>query len=87
MRHRGWRGGDALLRRGWRYSREQIQFRNTIVIDLTPPEDTLLMAMSQNTRRKVRVAERSGVSIRPAVSADLPMLVRLYQETGQRDGF
>lgn len=80
-----WR--DALLRRGWRYSREQIQFRNTIVIDLTPPEDTLLMAMSQNTRRKVRVAERSGVSIRPAVSADLPMLVRLYQETGQRDGF
>lgn len=80
-----WR--DRLIRRGWRYSREQIQFRNTIEIDLTPAEDALLMAMSQNTRRKVRVAERSGVTIRAATDADLPMLVRLYQETGQRDGF
>lgn len=78
---------NLLARRGWVYSREQIQFKNTIIIDLTPDEDTLLMRLSQNTRRKVRVAERAGVTIRTATDADLPILVQLYQETGRRDGF
>lgn len=77
----------VLEKRGWRYSDEQIQFKNTIVIDLTPDEDALLMRLSQNTRRKVRVAEREGVSIRAATEADLPMLYDLYVETGTRDGF
>lgn len=78
---------NLLARRGWVYSAEQIQFKNTIVIDLTPDEDTLLMRLSQNTRRKVRVAERAGVTVRPATEADLPILYQLYQETGRRDGF
>lgn len=76
-----------LQARGWRYSDEQVQFKNTIVIDLTPDEDALLMRLSQNTRRKVRVAEREGVTVRPATESDLPMLYDLYVETGQRDGF
>ncbi|MBK8138563.1 MAG: peptidoglycan bridge formation glycyltransferase FemA/FemB family protein [Chloroflexi bacterium] len=84
---RGTAWQNLLARRGWVYSREQIQFRNTIVIDLTPDEDALLMRLSQNTRRKVRVAERAGVTIRAATGADLPILVQLYQETGRRDGF
>lgn len=78
---------NLLARRGWVYSREQIQFKNTIIIDLTPEEDALLMGISQNTRRKVRVAERAGVTVRAATPADLPVLIRLYQETGRRDGF
>lgn len=80
-----WR--NLLTRRGWGYSSEQIQFKNTIHIDLTPDEDSLLMHISQNTRRKVRVAERSGVTVRAATPDDLPVLVQLYQETGRRDGF
>lgn len=79
---------EALLRvRGWRYSSEQVQFKNTMVVDLTPDEDALLMRLSQNTRRKVRVAEREGVTVRKAGEDDLPMLYRLYAETGARDGF
>jgi len=78
---------SMLIGRGWRYSSEQIQFKNTIVIDLTPDEDALLMRLSQNTRRKVRVAERDGVTIRAAAESDVPMLYDLYLETGQRDGF
>lgn len=73
--------------RGWRYSSEQVQFKNTIVIDLMADEDALLMRLSQNTRRKVRVAEREGVTVRAATESDLPMLYDLYVETGARDGF
>lgn len=78
----------ALLRAGgWRFSREQVQFRNTITIDLTRDEDALLAAMSQNTRRKVRTAEKKGVTVRPATLDDLPTLYDLYRVTGARDGF
>ena len=77
----------ALQQRGWRFSEDQVQFRNTIKLDLTLSEDALLAAMSQNTRRKVRVAERDGVTVRAATSADLATLYALYKETGQRDDF
>ncbi|MBI1802706.1 MAG: peptidoglycan bridge formation glycyltransferase FemA/FemB family protein, partial [Chloroflexi bacterium] len=33
---------DALTRRGWRFSPEQIQYRNTFLLDLRPGEDDLL---------------------------------------------
>ncbi len=77
----------ALIKRGWRFSPDQVQFRNTLCIDLTPDEDTLLANMSQNTRRKVRTAEKKGVTIRNATLEDLPILYALYQTTGERDGF
>jgi peptidoglycan pentaglycine glycine transferase (the first glycine) len=76
-----------LKQRGWRYSREQVQFRNTINVDLTRSEDELLAAMSQNTRRKVRTGEKKGVTIRPATLDDLDTLYALYAVTGSRDHF
>jgi lipid II:glycine glycyltransferase (peptidoglycan interpeptide bridge formation enzyme) len=76
-----------LQRRGWRYSSDQVQFRNTITIDLTLSEDDLLAAMSQNTRRKVRTAEKKGVTVRHGTIADLPILYELYRMTGERDQF
>lgn len=76
-----------LKTRGWRLSDDQVQFRNTVVIDLTQTEDALLAAMSQNTRRKVRVAERDGVTVRAATTDELPVLYALYKETGARDDF
>ena len=76
-----------LTRRGWRFSTDQVQFRNTIIIDLTPDEGTLLAAMSQSTRRKVRIAEREGVTVRAGTVDDLPLLYDLYRVTGERDGF
>lgn len=76
-----------LTARGWRFSGDQVQFRNTMTLDLTQGEDDLLAAMSQNTRRKIRLAERDGITIRAATSADLPTLYALYQQTGARDNF
>lgn len=77
----------ALKARGWRLSADQVQFRNTVTIDLTRSEDELLAAMSQSTRRKVRIASREGVTVRPGTVDDLPLLYDLYRTTGARDGF
>ena len=73
--------------RGWRFSAEQIQFRNTMLIDLTPAEDQLLAAMKPKTRYNVRLAEKKGVVIRSGTLADLDVLYAMYAETAQRDGF
>ena len=52
-----------LRKRGWRFSDAQVQFRNTLTIDLKQSEDEILAAMSGNTRRKIRVAAKKGVSV------------------------
>lgn len=72
---------------GWRFSGDQIQFRNTVLIDLTPDLDTLLANMKQKARYNLRLAGRKGVTVRPAVLDDLPRLYRMYAETSVRDGF
>lgn len=72
---------------GWRPSDEQVQFRNTMTIDLTQPEEALLAHMKQKTRYNLRLAERKGVTIRVGTLADLPLLFRMYAETSARDGF
>ncbi len=84
-------GGQAVIamlkQRGWRYSDSQVQFRNTITLDLARSEEELLAAMGQGKRRKVRYGSKHGVTVRAAIPDDLPLLYRLYAETGQRDGF
>ena len=72
---------------GYRPSPEQIQFRNTFVLDLRPGEDRLLSDMKQKTRYNVRLAERHGVRVRAAGLDELPLLYRMYAETSVRDGF
>lgn len=84
-------GGQAVMselkRRGWRYSSDQIQFRNTVLVDLDPSEAELLARMKQKTRYNVRLAEKKGVVLRTGTQEDLPMLYRMYAETSVRDGF
>lgn len=76
-----------LLSAGWHFSDEQIQFRNTVLLDLTPEPQALLAQMKQKTRYNIRLAERKGVTVRIGCQADLPALYRLYAETSVRDGF
>jgi len=83
----GLEAARLLTARGWRFSDEQVQFRNTLLLDLTRSEENLLAAMKPKTRYNVRLAERRGVSVRPGSSTDLDLFYRLYAETGQRDGF
>lgn len=76
-----------LTARGWRYSNEQIQFRNTALLDLRLSHDELLAAMKSKTRYNIRLAERKGVTIHDGSVEDIPLFFSLYAETGQRDGF
>lgn len=84
-------GGAAiqseLARRGWVYSSDQIQFRNTVLVDLTPSENELLARMKQKTRYNIRLAEKKGVTVRAGTIDDLPMLYKMYAETSVRDRF
>lgn len=72
---------------GWHFSNEQVQFRNTVLIDLTEEEDDLLMAMKSKTRYNVRLAGRRGVTVRRGGEQDLEILFEMYAETAVRDGF
>jgi lipid II:glycine glycyltransferase (peptidoglycan interpeptide bridge formation enzyme) len=76
-----------LRARGWHFSAEQIQFRNTVWIDLTPSEEELLARMKQKTRYNIRLAARKGVTVRVGTEADIDLLYRIYVETSFRDGF
>ena len=76
-----------LTRRGWVYSSDQIQFRNTVLIDLSAPEEEMLARMKPKTRYNIRLSEKKGVSVRVGTLGDLPMLYKMYAETSVRDGF
>ncbi len=76
-----------LRRRGWVESPDQIQFRNTVMVDLSASEEEILMRMKQKTRYNVRLAEKKGVTVRVGTVEDLPALYKMYAETSVRDGF
>jgi lipid II:glycine glycyltransferase (peptidoglycan interpeptide bridge formation enzyme) len=83
-----------LEERGWYFSTEQIQFRNTVLLDLDQSEGELLAGMKQKTRYNVRLAARRGVKVQVIEGHDaerlphaLTVFYQLYAETAQRDGF
>ena len=78
---------SELKSRGWSFSSDQIQFKNTVLIDLSSSEDDLLARMKQKTRYNIRLAERKGVTLRIGTSSDFDMLYKMYAETSVRDGF
>jgi lipid II:glycine glycyltransferase (peptidoglycan interpeptide bridge formation enzyme) len=77
----------ALKRRGWGFSSDQIQFRNSVLIDLSATEEEMLARMKPKTRYNTRLAEKKGVSLRIGTLDDLPALYKMYAETSVRDGF
>lgn len=78
----------ALLKeRGAVFSEAQIQFANSVWIDLTPDEETLFANMKQRTRYKARLALKKGVMIRRGGPSDFETLYDSYLETASRDGF
>jgi peptidoglycan pentaglycine glycine transferase (the first glycine) len=78
---------SELKRRGWRYSSDQVQFKNTVLINLNPSEEELLARMKQKTRYNIRLAQKKGVVLRVGTLKDLGKLYKIYAETSVRDGF
>ncbi|MDO9085679.1 MAG: peptidoglycan bridge formation glycyltransferase FemA/FemB family protein [Anaerolineaceae bacterium] len=71
----------------WIESKEQIQFRNSIVVDLNQSDDQLLAIMKQKTRYNIRLSDRKGVKVRLGSPSDFDELFRMYAETSLRDNF
>ena len=78
---------SELKQRGWGYSSDQIQFKNTVLIDLKPSEEEILARMKQKTRYNIRLAEKRAVTLRIGKQEDFGMLYKMYAETSVRDGF
>lgn len=78
---------STMKARGWLFSPEQIQFRNTVILDLNLTETELLERMKQKTRYNINLSRRKGVAIRAGTETDLGMLYRMYAETSVRDRF
>lgn len=76
-----------LRQRGWGYSSDQIQFKNTVLVDLSPSEEELLRRMKQKTRYNIRLSEKKGVTLRIGTPQDFGLLYKMYAETSVRDGF
>ncbi|MEN6410831.1 MAG: peptidoglycan bridge formation glycyltransferase FemA/FemB family protein, partial [Anaerolineaceae bacterium] len=47
-----------LALRGWLFSADQVQFRNTVKIDVTQTEEEIMARMKQKTRYNLRLAQR-----------------------------
>ena len=76
-----------LMGTGWHFANEQVQFRNTVLLDLRLSEDEILANMKQKTRYNIRLAGRKGVQVRAGGQEDFGMLFQMYAETALRDGF
>lgn len=78
---------EVLQSNGWRISGEQVQFSNTVWLDLSGDEEDWLARMKQKTRYNLRLSGRKGVKVRVGTASDLPVLYHMYAETSVRDGF
>ena len=78
---------DLLRYRGWQFSADQVQFKNTALLDLAAGADAVQAGFKPKWRYNVRLAARKGVTVRAGQAADLETFYRLYAETGARDGF
>ncbi len=78
---------DLLLSRGWKFSKDQIQFQNTVWIDLNDDENLILAKMKQKTRYNIKLCQKKGVVIRRGGIQDFDRLFLLYAHTSLRDGF
>lgn len=78
---------QTLRQRDWRFSADQIQFRNTAWLDLTGSEADWLARMKPKARYNLRLSAKKGVTVRPARRDEFALVYRMYAETSVRDGF
>jgi lipid II:glycine glycyltransferase (peptidoglycan interpeptide bridge formation enzyme) len=78
---------DHLKATGWKFSFEQIQYRNTVLVDLHPEEDEILGQMKSKTRYNIRLASRKGITVREGTHLDLDLLYDMYVPTSIRGRF
>ena len=63
-----------------------VQVPDTVVVDISSPEEDILSQMKAKTRYNIRLALRHGVRIFEGGVADLDIWMQLVEETARRDG-
>lgn len=85
-----WEWSDAaaarFVSRGFAVARQHIMPPRTIVVDLSGPIDSVWAAFRSTTRNRVRVAQKRGVQVRPALPDEMATFVRLMNDTNARHG-
>lgn len=66
-------------------SSKEIQAHKTVVLDISKPEEELLIGMHNKTRYNIKIAEKHGITITP--SSDVDALWKLLQKTKERQKF
>jgi lipid II:glycine glycyltransferase (peptidoglycan interpeptide bridge formation enzyme) len=64
-----------------------IQPRRTLVVDISPDEDDILMEMKSKTRYNIRLAGRKGVTVREGDADDASTFTQLLEATADRAEF
>lgn len=70
---------------GFKETHQTVQPPRTILVDLTPSEKEILMAMKSKTRYNIRLAGRKEVIVRP--SMDVERFYQMSLTTSERDEF
>ena len=85
-----WEYSDARAERmdqaGFTRAKQFIMPRRTILVDLSPPEETIWNRFRSNTRNRIRLAEKLGVGIRVGTEGDVDTFIRLSEDTAARQG-
>jgi lipid II:glycine glycyltransferase (peptidoglycan interpeptide bridge formation enzyme) len=63
-----------------------VQPPDTVLVDLSPPEEVILRGMKPKGRYNIRLAAKKGVKIRRADEGGLESFYTLLEETAKRDG-
>lgn len=76
-----------LRQRGFEPSSQCIQPRRTMVVDLTPEEEDILMAMKSKWRYNIRLSIRRDVEVRKADLDEIPLFHDILEVTSERNDF
>jgi len=72
---------------GFVESAQTIQPPNTVLIDISADDDSILARMNQGTRRKIRKALKNNIVYRAGNADDVAAFSALMQTTGSRNDF
>lgn len=78
---------DVLIGHGFTNSRTSLQPKNTLMLDLSQPEEQILAGMKNGRRYDIRLADRKGVSARKLGREEQDTFLQLLAETARRDRF
>lgn len=70
-----------------RKAHSDLTVADSVIVDLTSPEDSILGRMKPKTRYNIGLAGRKGVRIIRAGESKLPLFYDLYLQTAERNGF